>query len=281
MKELEIFQDVLWVTDIHANMLLPDVFHKFLDELAERKPKAILIGGDIAVAWDITAVLSSFAKSLTCPVFFVLGNHDFYGGNIQTVRSQVLGLDHSNLTYLSASGVNVLMENVALIGHDGWSDGRYGKFETSPVALNDYLKIQDLHHIDIGTREWVDRPGLLKKLNALGDEAGTHIRKNLREAVQHYPTTLLLTHVPPFQEASWHEGRISDDQWAPHFTCKAVGDAIMEVMVEHPHRQLITLCGHTHSPGITQPLPNVKVYTGHAIYGITQIQNDLDWETFE
>lgn len=40
-------------------------------------------------------------------------------------------------------------------------------------------------------------------------------------------------HVPPFREASWHQGRISDDDWLPHFTCKAVGDVLREAMVAH------------------------------------------------
>ncbi|MFM7113065.1 MAG: Eco57I restriction-modification methylase domain-containing protein, partial [Planctomycetota bacterium] len=38
------------------------------------------------------------------------------------------------------------------------------------------------------------------------------------------------THVPPFREACWHEGELSDDQWAPHFTSVVMGDALRAVI---------------------------------------------------
>ena len=72
---------------------------------------------------------------------------------------------------------------------------------------------------------------------------------------------MLLTHVPPVREACWHEGQLSDDQWAPHFTCLAVGEAILDVMAGHPDKRLTVLCGHTHGQGETQPLPNVQILT--------------------
>jgi hypothetical protein len=78
---------------------------------------------------------------------------------------------------------------------------------------------------------------------------------------------LVITHVPPWREACWYQGRLSDDEWAPHFTCQAVGDAISEVMQPFPHRQLTVLCGHTHSPGEAEIAPNIRVLTGGAAYG--------------
>ena len=86
----------------------------------------------------------------------------------------------------------------------------------------------------------------------------------------------LLTHVPPFRQACWHEGRISDDQWAPHFTCHAVGQAILEFMADHPDKRLTVLCGHTHGHGETQPLSNLKVITGGAEYGRPEIARVLE-----
>ena len=62
---------------------------------------------------------------------------------------------------------------------------------------------------------------------------------------------MVLTHVPPFREACWHEGRISDDNWLPHFTCKAVGDVLIEAMAANPDHRMTVLCGHTHSGAST------------------------------
>jgi hypothetical protein len=62
------------------------------------------------------------------------------------------------------------------------------------------------------------------------------------------------------------EGRVSDDAWLPHFACKAIGDVLVEVMTRNVDRELLVLCGHTHSPGEAQILPNLKVLTGAAEY---------------
>ena len=60
---------------------------------------------------------------------------------------------------------------------------------------------------------------------------------------------MVATHLPPLREACWHEGQISDDEWAPHFTCKAIGDVLLEIVPDFPDREVSVYCGHTHSPG--------------------------------
>ena len=91
-------------------------------------------------------------------------------------------------------------------------------------------------------------------------------------AVQRFDSVIFLTHVPPLREACWYDGKISDDQWSPHFTCKAVGDALLDIMRQWPTKQLTVLCGHTHGAGEASPLPNVSIYTGGAVYGDPQVQ---------
>ena len=68
--------------------------------------------------------------------------------------------------------------------------------------LNDYLLIEELTGLDRATR--------LRKLNALGDEAADHLRSLLPYALAHFRRVLTLLHVPPFREACWHEGRVSN-----------------------------------------------------------------------
>ena len=82
--------------------------------------------------------------------------------------------------------------------------------------------------------------------------------------------SILLIHVrrvPPFRESWWHEGRISNDDYLPLFACRAVGDRLAAVMRSHPGSSMLVLCGHTHSPGVAQILPNLEVRTGGATYG--------------
>ena len=68
------------------------------------------------------------------------------------------------------------------------------------------------------------------KLKQLGDLAAEHVRKALPLALEQFPRVLLATHVPPLRDACWHEGQLSDNEWLPHFTCKAVGDVILETI---------------------------------------------------
>jgi predicted MPP superfamily phosphohydrolase len=49
-------------------------------------------------------------------------------------------------------------------------------------------------------------------------------------------------------------------------------------MREHPERELLVLCGHTHGRGACCPLPNVEILTGGAVYGEPEIQRLFDLE---
>jgi 3',5'-cyclic-AMP phosphodiesterase len=80
------------------------------------------------------------------------------------------------------------------------------------------------------------------------------------------------THVPPFREACWHEGKLSNADWLPHFSCKAVGEALRRAAKAHPDRKIRVLCGHTHGAGTAEILPNLKVFTGGAEYGEPAVQ---------
>jgi hypothetical protein len=99
---------------------------------------------------------------------------------------------------------------------------------------------------------------LYAKLNSLGDEAAEFLDRQVREAVAAYRNIVVLTHVPPIRTACWHEGRISDDDYLPHFASRAVGDRLAAIMRSHPDRQMTVLCGHTHSPGVAWILDKLR-----------------------
>jgi hypothetical protein len=89
----------------------------------------------------------------------------------------------------------------------------------------------------------------------------------------HLDHVLVLTHVPPFREACWHEGRISSDDFLPHFACAATGTVLRDFADAHPERQVTVLCGHTHSAGEAVIRPNLRVRTGSARYGEPAVQD--------
>ena len=264
-----------WMTDIHLNFLESLGRRRFL-ESARDQADAFAISGDIAESPSITGVLTEMADVWQKPIHFVLGNHDFYRGSIGKTRVEVAELAEQLefLTYLTATGVVELSPQAAIVGHDGWADARLGDFDKSDVFLNDYVAIQEL-------RMWkgdfaLDKPLLREALNVLGDEAARHFEVVLQEAVAQYPSVIAVTHVPPFKEAAWYNGRHSDDNYLPHFACKAVGDVMRKIMEANPQSRLLVLCGHTHGSGEVQILENLQVLTGGAEYGNPVIQRIFD-----
>jgi predicted MPP superfamily phosphohydrolase len=262
-----------WITDIHLDHVELEVFYAFVDSLHAAQPSAVLLGGDIAEAPTLIRLLDQLDQSVKVPLYFVLGNHDYYRGSIAEVREMIAKhcKNSERLHYLTTASVITISDQVGLIGHDGWSDGRAGNYENSRVMLNDYRLIDELAPF------YLDKAGRQKILASLGDQAAAEVRARLLTALESFERIVFLTHVPPLIEACWHEGSISDDQWAPHFVCQAVGDTIVEVMREHADKKLTVLCGHTHSRGVCHPLPNLEILTGRAEYGFPAIERVLEF----
>jgi predicted phosphohydrolase len=266
-----------WLTDLHLDFVDRAQFEALTQHLADSGAETVLIGGDIAHAPDVCDWLERLAVTLRVPIYFVLGNHDYYGGSIAGVRAAISALaDRTpNLAWLGAAGAVSLTPQTALIGHDGWGDGGYGDARGTPVLLNDFLLIEELRVTDpirLGERRPEDRERLLSVLRQLGEESASHLRRALTEALQNHRHVVALTHVPPFREAAWHRDGLSDDNWLPFFVCKAAGDALRDVMAAHPVHSLTVLCGHTHGAGRCRVLPNLEVITGGADYGRPKIQ---------
>ena len=270
---------VAWLTDIHLNFLDDVDRRQFVQSIADASPDAVLLGGDIGESPDVVEHLREMADVVRRPIYFVLGNHDFYRGSIAETREEVTGLaagsDH--LVYLSGADVVELTPTTALVGHDGWGDARLGDFAGSEVLLNDFFLIDELKQWQRGPWE-LDREMLRQTLEALGDEAAEHFARVLPVALESHRRVIALTHVPPFREAAWYDGKPSDDHWLPFFACRAVGDCFLQMMRDRPDRELTVLCGHTHGSGETQILDNLRVLTGGARYREPKIQEIFELE---
>jgi len=269
-----------WLTDIHLNFCDEPTVERLACEVraarsgesdsAEGAVDAVVITGDIAEAPSVLDGLVNLRRRFERPIYFVLGNHDYYRGSIYQVRDRLAAAcrQDEGLCFLTASGPVSLSSDVALIGHDGWGDARAGDFENSTVRLNDYYLIDELR---------MRTDDLLKEqLRSLGAEAAAHVRSQLTAALADHEEVVLATHVPPLAGACWYEGRTTNDNWAPHFVCQAVGETILAVMAEHPDRQLTALCGHCHSPGVCQPADNVTIYTAGAVYAQPTVAGVID-----
>lgn len=266
-----------WLTDIHLNFLEAVERREFLTMVAERCD-AIVVSGDIGESPNIDSLLGEMEFILKKPIYFVLGNHDFYKSSIARTRTKVgrLARQSDLLVYLTQEDIVELTPTTALVGHDGWADARLGDYERSTVHLSDFLLIEEL--VRYNQFALPDRMGMRRMLESLAQEAADHFARVLPRALSTYRNVLAITHVPPFREAAWHRGRISDDAYLPYFASRIIGDVMKGVMLAHPNAKLLVLCGHTHGDGELQVLDNFNVWTGRADYGSPEIQKVLTVE---
>ncbi|MDX1924088.1 MAG: metallophosphoesterase [Rickettsiaceae bacterium] len=134
-----------WITDVHLNFLEKDERIDFYHTLITTDSDGIMISGDIAEATSIEPILKEMA-TIQKPIYFVLGNHDYYRGGINDLRNKMTSMtkDEPFLFWLPASGPQKLNNDVVLLGYDCFADGRYGDSANSRVVLNDSRMIVDL-----------------------------------------------------------------------------------------------------------------------------------------
>lgn len=262
--------NMTWLTDIHLNFIDDEERKKFYRKIINTQCDGVLISGDIAEAPSISDILMEMARWIKKPIYFILGNHDYYRGQIREVHDAMTVLTQTEklLFWLPACGQQALNENTILLGQDGWADGRLGDYQNSRVTLNDSRMISDLFQEKIlgGSR-------LLEKMQQLADADAKLLKNDLEKAVSKSPEKIIvLTHVPPFKEACMHQGKISTDDWLPYFSSKATGDVLLKVAEENSEIDFLVLCGHTHSEAYYRPLDNLIVEAGKAEYYRPEIQ---------
>jgi len=280
-----------WATDIHLDHLpaIPDVSERFATYLVEQHdPNALLVTGDITLAPMLEYHLDQLEDGLLgLPLYFVLGNHDYYRGSLK--ESAIIASAYRG--WLNKPGYHELMPNVALVGHEGWYDAYCGAPYSERFGMSDWLLIQEYSEIPntiLETKFQQETPPeilrlflearktLIEKARERSTLFAAQARVNLEMALKHYEWVVFATHYPPFKEACWHEGHMSNDLFLPWFTSKHMGDMLLEVAAAHPDRKIIVLCGHSHSSGIYEALPNLIVYTGEAVYGAPDVTGILE-----
>jgi predicted MPP superfamily phosphohydrolase len=99
-----------WLTDIHLNFIDDFARKKFYQEIVNTQCDGVLISGDIAEAPSLVDILNEMASYINKPIYFILGNHDYYKGQINEVREAmtILTKENNKLFWLPASKVQQL-----------------------------------------------------------------------------------------------------------------------------------------------------------------------------
>jgi Icc protein len=257
---------LVWTTDPHLNHVPVQQWERWVTLIASHGADGILISGDISEGDDVVFQLHRIAQSLDVPIYFVLGNHDFYQSSIGATRQSVIhaGRENPQLHYLTDSSAIELADGTYLVGEDGWGDAIEGNYEGSPIRLNDFPLIEDFSSTD---------PTLWKQqLHDLGAESAERLSAKLNDLPTDARNVLVITHVPPYRDACWYQGKTTDDDWAPFFVCGQVGRALRRASESRPQCQFKVLCGHTHHAGVANIAPNLVVHTGAADYGNPDVE---------
>ncbi len=132
-----------FATDIHLDHIKENADltkHRRIGASLAEGLYALLISGDICNGVDFSRQFGAFVEGAGIPVYFVLGNHDFWGAEDIQVRNNADQFPG----YLDRGQVVDLSLGVALCGRTGFYDTLTGNPFESRWHMNDWDRIPRL-----------------------------------------------------------------------------------------------------------------------------------------
>lgn len=263
-----------FLSDIHLNFLQESQTAEFVAGLKKTGADLFVVSGDIGDKTTIQYDLNLLEKTLQSPIYFVCGNHDFYGTSIEETRKKLTKQCKSSsyLRYLTNLTYDLINPSTAILGHDCWYDGGYGDAKNSSMLLNDWQFIEEF----VKVNAMVNRTKRLELVQKLAHEGAESIHNSIKAATRYAKKIIVVSHPPPFKEATQYEGNPSSNESLPWFSCKVLGDVLRDASSAFPDVQFISLSGHTHSRIRLQMTNNLQVYVAGAVYRQPEVQFTLD-----
>src|SRR5210317_891345 len=87
---------IAWITDIHLNFLEFADRKRYYQDIVATKSNAVLVSGDIAEAPTVSDIIEEMAQHIAKPIYFVLGNHDYYQSSVKNVRQKITQLSQED-----------------------------------------------------------------------------------------------------------------------------------------------------------------------------------------
>lgn len=253
----------IWMTDLHLNWSLPGTKARFVSDITKQEPSGLIISGDISHGLTVCRDLRYLAENLSIPIYFVLGNHEysFRSASKLHIKIKRLTAKYSNLHWMTEEGVLALEskseDKVAIIGTEGWYDGRAGSSRLLKYTL-DWILMPDIRRLPT----MADR---IKKFQSMADDSAEFIKNKLLEALVEHDTVYILTHFPPYVEASEHYTLFSKF-WKAYNINYVMGQAIEDVMKDYPNKKVVVLSGHVHRSTYITVASNILCLVGAAKY---------------
>lgn len=264
-----------WASDIHLDCVPDNKWYDYMEEELE-DCNGLLITGDISNAKSLLTHLTKLS-TLNTNIYFVLGNHDYWGASFPEVQNQLKSLPN-NLYYLNNHDP-IIINDTAIVGADGWYDCRYGDFANPKFIMGDWSRMKEYAGsvteiygkltINSNLINNVSRQKSKEDTNQLVNKIHNLDKTNINHII-------VLTHFPPYDESSYYQGQMSDRYAIPYFTNKYMGENL-DMLAEQYKVNFTTLCGHTHEARTYHRMNNLVVHTAFANYGFPCIYTALEF----
>lgn len=250
-----------WYSDTHLNLsILPFLKRLFLRRLNNSGASGVFITGDVSSGRWIESDLKFLARHFSGPIYFVLGNHDYHGRHIESVHADVrrLSKKYSNLRWLTEEPIISLAEDVALIGNEGWYDTSLGNSDLLRYTT-DWLVTFDFLHLN-------NHEERLEMWSNMAKKSAELISEKLITALDTNKTVYILTHFPPWKEATKTAGTRLEKLWLSYNTNAIMGATIEKIMNERKDKRVVVLSGHTHMPCHIRVSNSIECIVSRASY---------------
>jgi Icc protein len=249
----------LWYTDLHLNRLFPWTLYSFIKNIVTENPTGVFLTGDISNGTFTCFHLKLMATFIKCPIYFILGNHDYYLSDIETQHAKIRKMckNYPNLIWLTDSDVIKLDDDIALIGVEGWYDAKVGNPKYLKYAA-DWFMIKDFRKL-LSMKERVE------SFRHLANNGSELLTTKLTKALsQNYKSIYILTHFPPWKEATRYRGSYLEKYFMPYNINLGLGKMIEKIMSQHREKNVTVCCGHTHQPEFIRVSNNINCQVGAA-----------------
>lgn len=248
---------LLWISDAHLDHLSPRAGRGWFEMVGSSEADMLLIGGDLTVAPLLTDALQKIACRFAGTVVFVAGNHDYYGADTSKIRAALAEIDDV-ITFEPGCRAEPLLlgPDTFLCGSGGWGDARAGRITDQIMPLPD-----EAHITDLCTRN------LSLRLGQLGCLSARHLLRQLTMVPPTARHVIILTHVPPWAEATWQSGHPSFEEAQARFCWEFGGRTIRRFARNRPETRFTVLCGHSHGGGVWISR-NITCHTAASCYGV-------------
>lgn len=230
------------MTDLHLDQAESKSTSQLLQKLETQEYDIALITGDVASSRDLAEHLTMLAKACgDRPLYFTLGNHDFYGNTIADTRQLITNVCRQipNLHYLSSGGAVDLGNRTVLVGGDGWADGQWRGRKTKDIISPDHYSIRDFR----GLNKWE----CFRKMRQLGQASAVSIINRMRPALRYNRQIYVASHIPAFRTSAHFDGKPCDANHQPHFVHAQLGAMLIWMAQRNSTTRFTVLGGHTHS----------------------------------